>query len=99
MTESQYYTASDGWPHIRLEDGRDIRLGYGVDTGIKLTDDEIMACLEPIKRFDFIAASQRCQDFAYSKGLPKLPEGKRYSFGQGRTFTVVPDSPFNHQRQ
>lgn len=74
-----------------MQDGRVIRLRNGVDTGVLVPDEAVRDCLEPIKRNDFAEARRRCFVHAVQAGLPpSLPLGLHYSFGQNKTFTVVP---------
>lgn len=79
------------YPTITMQDGRVIKLRNGVDTDIPVPDEAIKDCLEPIMRNDFSEVQRRCFVHAVQAGLPpSLPLGRHYSFGQNKTFTVVP---------
>lgn len=61
----------------------------GSDTGLSLSNEAMMDCLEPVRRNDFVEAQRRCQKHAHADGLPRLAMGLRYSFGAGMTYTIV----------
>lgn len=74
---------------LKLATGIVVRMN-GQDTGLSLSPEAVMDCLEPVKRNDFVEAQRRCQRHAFADGLPRLSIGLRYSFGAGMTYTIVP---------